>query len=291
MRVGGAVEVAPITSSDVEDVAAFLHAHLNSRLSPEQWAAAIVPPWRPTGPDHGYHLRADGHVVGAYIAFHSERQIDGTAEHVVNLGAWSVLEAYRAHGLRLLRSMLRQRDVHFTDLSPSGNVVPLNRRLKFKALDTTTALLPNVPRPGPRGAPPVRVSCEAARIEGTLTGQDLQVYRDHAGAAAARHTVITRGDDYCYVVWRHDRRKQLPLFCSLLHVSNPALLQAAWRPLSRHLLLRHRVPVTLAELRVAGSRPPGAHLLASSRPKMYRSDRLREDQVDYLYSELTCVAW
>ena len=41
----------------------------------------------------------------------------------------------------------RQDGYHFTDLSPSGNVVALNRRLGFTQLDTATALVPNLPWP------------------------------------------------------------------------------------------------------------------------------------------------
>ena len=68
--------------------------------------------------------------------------------------------------------------------------------------------------------------------------------------------MISRGDDHCYVIWRHDRRKRLPLFGSVLYVSDPELFGQAALQFSRHLLLRHRVLVTLAERRVVGSRPP-----------------------------------
>ena len=47
----------------------------------------------------------------------------------------------------------------------------------------------------------------------------------------------------------------------------------------------------MAELRVVGDRPKPSIMLKSPRPKMYRSAYLCPDQIDYLYSELTCVAW
>ena len=58
-----------------------------------------------------------------------------------------MLEQYRLHGLKLLTSLLAQEGYHFTDLSPSGNVIALNERLGFEFLDTTTALVPNLPWP------------------------------------------------------------------------------------------------------------------------------------------------
>jgi hypothetical protein len=92
-------------------------------------------------------------------------------------------------------------------------------------------------------------------------------------------------------VFRKDRRKRLPLFASVLHVSDPALLRRFARPFSRHLLLRHGIAATLVELRVAGHRPRPSILLKAPRRKMFRSTRLASEQIDYLYSELVCVAW
>ena len=284
-----AVELRPITSADIERVAAFLHAHLNSRISAADWAAAMEPLWSDGWPNHGFFLQQQGEIVGAHLAFYSERMIHGSLERFCNLGAWCVLEQYRAHGLRLLSSLVGQRGYHFTDLSPSGNVVAINRRLRFASLDTTTAAVPNMPWPVPaRG---IRVSSASDEVARTLTGHNSDIYWDHADTAAARHVVISRDNDHCYVIWRHDRRKRLPIFGSVLYVSDPELFGEAALLFSRHLLLRHRVLVTLAELRVVGSRPPRSIMLPQARPKMFRSDRLKPDQIDYLYSELTCVAW
>jgi hypothetical protein len=289
MPVKAAVQLGPITGADIERVAAFLHTHLNSRVSVAAWAAAMEPPWSDAWPNHGFFLQQQGELVGAYLAFYSERLIDGYLERFCNLGAWCVLEQHRAHGLRLIRSLLGQGGYHFTDLSPSGNVVAINERLRFVSLDTTSAAVPNLPWPVlARG---IKISSAPDEVARSLAGRDREIYRDHAETAAARHVVIRRGDDRCYVIWRHDRRKRMPIFGSVLYVSHPELFEEAALLFSRHLLLRHRVLVTLAERRVVRSRPPGSIMLRQTRPKMFRSDRLKPDQIDYLYSELTCVAW
>ncbi|WP_299925676.1 hypothetical protein [uncultured Nocardioides sp.] len=282
------VDLAPITDEDVGAVAAFLHQHLNARLSADEWARCAVPPWSVDAPNHGFLLRQGEEVVGAYLAFYSEREVDGALRRRCNLAAWCVLEEHRAHGVRLARAMLRQRDYDFVDLSPSGNVVSLNERLGFTSLDTATALVPNLPLPSRRG---VRVLTAPAEIEATLTGADLRVYRDHRDAAAALHFVVRVGPDSCYVIARRDRRKGLPLFASLVHVSDPAVLARAGHAPYRHLLLRHRALVTLAERRVAGRPPRLSRMQSAPRPRMFRSAALEPRSVDYLYSELTCVPW
>ena len=282
------VRVAPITDADVRRAAEFLHAELNARVSVDHWARAVDVPWAVERPNAGFMLLDGDDVVGVQLAFYSERVIDGRRERFCNLGAWCVLPDYRVHGLRLLRAALRQDGYHFTDLSPSGNVIAVNERLRFRFLDTTTALVPNLPWPTLPGGG--RIVTDPEQIARTLTGAELELYRDHA-RTAAHHLVLTHGDAHCYVIFRRDRRKGLPLFASVLYVSDPAVFRAMARRFARHLLLRHRVPATLAEERIVGYRPRPSLRLSSPRRKMFRSPTLAPAQIDDLYSELVCVAW
>lgn len=283
------VRLSPITSSDVPDVARFLTAHLNHRVSPERWERALSVPWEVAQPNHGFHLREDGAVVGAYLAYYSEQPVAGRPERFCNLGAWCVLQGHRHQGARLLTRLLAQEGYHFTDFSPSGNVVELNRRLRFVDLDTTTELLVNAPLSTRRGATSVTGDPDA--LLATLTPDELALYRDHRGASAAKHLVVRTPREHCYVVFRRDTRKRVRAFGSILHVSNPELFRAAAAQLGGHLLTRHGIPATLVEHRVAGGPVRAGRTLTRSRPRMFRSRTLSPDQVGYLYSELTCLAW
>ena len=271
MPVDRPIELGPITSADVGRVAEFLAANLSSGVRAATWRAAMVPRWAP-GPNHGFMLTVDEEIVGAHLAFYSSRQIGGVEEGFCNLGAWCVLEEYRSHGLKLLRALLRQPGYTFTDLSPSGNVVALNQRLRFSSLDTATAAVANLPWLT-RGR--IRVTSDRATIGRELSGRELEIFRDHSDSPAAYHVLVTEGADQCYLIFRRDRRKRMPLFGSILHVSDPSLFARAQRHVSAHLLVRHRIPVTLAELRVVGSRPKGAAMIPNPRPKMFKSDHLR----------------
>jgi hypothetical protein len=283
------VEVRPIAHDDVPAVASFLHAHLDERVTPGAWAQALDTPWAVERPNAGFMLLDGDEMVGAHLAFYSQRTIAGRSERFCNLGAWCVKEDYRFHGLRLLKALLAQEGYHFTDLSPSGNVVGLNTRLGFGFLDTTTAVAPNLPWLSLPGRD--TISSKPAVLERTLSGADLEHYRDHRGASAARHLLLARGGEHCYVIWRKDRRKGLPLFASILHVSNPELFRAMAGPLARHLLLRHRLPVMLVEHAVVEHRPRLARTVDSPRRKMFKSPSLEPAQIDYLYSELVCLSW
>lgn len=282
-----AVRVRPIAPEDLARVGAYLHRGLNPRLSASAWAAALVPPWPVAAPNHGFMLLAGDEVVGVNAAIYSSRVVRGERREFCNVAALCVDETARPHAVRLIRSILRQPGYHFTDLSPSGNVVELDRRLGFQPLPTATAVAVNLPRLDRR----FRLLARPGEIESTLAGVDKTVYADHRSAAAARHLVVTRGDDYCYVVFRKDRRKGLPLFATVLHVSDRDLFAAAFGVVAGHFLRRHGALCTLVEERVAPVPARLRRMLAQPRPKMFKSDELVAADIDDLYSELTCVAW
>ena len=246
----------------------------------------MVPPWSGDAPNHGFQLTLDGRVVGAHLAFYSRRRIGAAERRFCNLAAWCVLDDYHAEGLRLLRALLAQRDYEFADLSPSGNVIALNERLRFRHLDTSTALVPAVPW----FAPGVRVSSDPDELARALEGPDAELYRDHVGAAAAIHLLVTHRGRSTYVVVRRERRKGVAGFGSFLYVGDRDVLRAAFRPLAWHLLVHHRIGVLLAETRLTGPTPRGSATLRHARPKMLRSEHA-DAPIDYLYSELACVAW
>jgi hypothetical protein len=283
------VELSPIMDPDITEVADFLHANLNSRVPASAWLRAMSVPWKVDAPNRGFMLRDGDRVVGAYLAFYSERVVAGQLERFCNLGAWCVMPEFRFHSMRLLKALLAQDGYHFTDLSPSGTVVPLNTRLKFRPLDTSTALIPNLP--WPTLIRRTRISADPKVIESTLAGAELELYRDHARTAAAHHLVLISGSDSCYVMFRKVTRKDLPVFAAILHVGNAELFRRAIRPLARHLLINYRLVATLAELRIVMHRPRPSVMLRSPRPKMYRSATLEPTQIDDLYSELVCVPW
>lgn len=279
--------VRTIASGDLPAVGEFLHQHLNTRLSPGTWAAALHPGWSSPGPGHGVALWDGERLVGVYAAFYSERTIAGRSERFCNLAAWCVLDEHRAQGLRLVRAMLSQPGYTFTDLSPSGNVVALNERLGFVRLDTSGALVLNTPSVPRRG---VRLVTDPAAIETLLDGEELQIYRDHAAAAATHHLVLVADGRACHVMWRRVTRKNLRAFAALLHISDRGLFRDVGGHAYGYLLARHGIPFTLVERRTVGV-VPRLSVAVMGRPKMMRSSTVAPVDVDDLYSELTCVPW
>jgi hypothetical protein len=285
------VAVQPITDRDSLRVGEFLHANMNPQVPVDAWVRAVKVAWEVDRPNAGFMLVDGGAIVGAYLACYSERVINDVPVRFCNLADWCVLPEYRFHALRLLKALLAQDGYHFTDLTPSEpsgdgrNVIGINLRLGFRFLDTTTTVVPNLPWPltARRG----KISSDPALLERTLHGEQLRLYHDHAASAAARHLVLLRDGDWCYVMFRKERHRGLPVLASILYVSNPELFRAMTGPLTRHLLLRHRAAVTMIERAVVEHRPRLSRAIKSPhRRRMFLSSSLDPAQIDYLYSEL-----
>lgn len=284
-RVRHSVDIVPITDDDIGAVAGFLHTNLNDQVP---WAqSCVTTPWKADAPNHGFMLRDGERVVGALLALYSERLIAGRRERFCNLGSWCVLPDYRSCSMSLLRTLLGQEGYTFTVLTPDAASQEILAWLGFRVLDTEAAAIPNLPWPALPGQ--TKVSADPTVIDSTLTGTQRAIYRDHAGALAAHHLVLIDGTESCHVIWRQARYGRKPV-AQILHVGNTDLFHRSLIPLTRHLLIRHRLVATLAELRLVHHRP-SLSVSYNVWPKMYRSTSLAPEEIDYLYSELVCVPW
>jgi hypothetical protein len=284
------VQIEPITTADLPRAAQFLlhQPGIADEVSADDWVASVTPTWEIDAPNHGFQLVEDGQVVGVYLALYSSRLIRGKEERFCNLCAWVVLPDHRSHSLKLLSAILEQPGYTFTDFSPVPSVQRIEKRLGFELLDTTTSAALNLPWLSRRGR--VRVISDPAEIGETLRGDALEIFEDHRGAKAARHLVLVSDDGWCHVVYRDQRHKRIPC-ATILHVSHPELFREMVRPLASYLLVHRRRMAMLAELRVVGQRLPLSILIAGHPQKMFRSSHLESNQIDYLYSELTCLQW
>jgi hypothetical protein len=280
------VELTPITDADVAAAAEFLSANHTDRVP---WALVCSSvPWKVDAPNHGFMLRDGPRVVGTLLAFYSERLVEGRLERFCNMSSWCVLADYRSKSISLLNALLAQEGYHFTVLSPDDGPREILAWRGFRFMDTSAVLVPHLPWPSLPGR--TRISTDPDVIERNLPPAELELYRDHARTIAARHLVLIRGRELCYVMYREFCYRNVPVFAMLLHVSNPDLFRRAVRPLTRHLLLRHGLVATLAELRTIEEGPRLSFRL-NNWPKMYRSPTLEPAQIDYLYGELECIPW
>jgi hypothetical protein len=284
--VGRAVLLRPITDDDLDTVARFLHAHHDSKVPVESFRRSFAAHHSATRPNNGVMLIDGDEVVGVYLAYYSDRVVDGQVQRICNLGTWYVRPEYRRHSVRMAKAILTQEGFHFLDLSPTDTVAALNKRLGFEYLDDRAAVLPALPWPWR----PEAISSDPLVIQQSLSAEELQLYNDHRDAPAARHVVLRDRDAVCYVVLRIVRRKKLPI-AMVVYASHPETLRRMIRPFGGFALLRHRVVAVVVELRWLNGKILGGSIQRRLHPKMFRSPTLGPEDLDYFYSELLYLNW
>lgn len=277
--------IEPVTAATLPEFAAFLHQHLDRSRSPAQWAEGLAQGWATEAPNHGFVVRDNGAIVGGIGAYYADRVIDGRPERFCNITSWCVLDAYRQQSMRLAMAVVNQKGYHFTDFSPTKVVGGTLKFFKFRPIDERRVMALNLPWPWLGDG--LHIVSRPQEIERCLEGQALKTWQDHRGFPWLQHVLLGRPGAWCHVVYKRRRFKGLPS-ATLVHASDRALLRAGWRRLTRHLLSRGLVS-TDVEYRLLGGQPWPSVLRSGFNEKLFLSETLGEDQVDYLYSETVAL--
>lgn len=271
--------IEPVTDATLPEFAQFLHQHLQSSRSAEEWAQGLRTNWSAEQPNYGFVVRNEGQIVGGIGAYYADRVIGGKAERFCNITSWCVLDAFRQQSMRLAMSVVSQPGWHFTDFSPTKVVGATLKFFKFKELDEQVAVILN----RPALSLGVQLISQSADIEASLNGEALRIYRDHSRFPWLQHVLLKKGPQICHVIYKRRSFKRLPS-AEVLYLSDPQLFSEKFSALGGHLLLRGMVS-THVERRFLDD-IPGLHKLRSGfNPKVYLSPSLIDAQIDYLYSE------
>lgn len=272
--------IEPVTAAVLPEFAAFLNQHLRASRSTADWEAGLRHQWAtPAIDNHGFVLRDGGRIVGGIGAYYADRTLNGRPVRLCNITSWCVLDAYRQQSTRLAMALLGQPDLHFTNFTPTAVVASTLKFLKFKEIDAGVTVFLNLPAIVPRA----RVLTRPDEIGTALQGADQQAWRDHAGFPWLQQVALGRDGRWCHVVYKRWRYKGLPA-AAVIHVSDKTLFGALARQLSTHLLARG-IATTHIETRLLPKAPWPSARRSGFDPKLFRSDVLVADDIDYLYSE------
>lgn len=275
----GTPRIEVVTKSTLPEFAAFLSDNLDRSRTPVQWESALRVNWDPARPNYGFVMRDDDRIVGGIGALYAVRHIAGRPEKFCNITSWCVLDRYRKHSMRLALALAGQTGYHYTDFSPTSVVGGVLRFLKFRPIDERQTVIANLPRPPGRN----RVIAEPEEIAARLTGETLEVYRDHVAFPWLRHILAGNGDHWCYVIYKRRRYKGLPS-AHVLYASDRALLSDCLPALSSHLFVRGMMTTHVETRHLVRDIQP-SRVRSGFNAKLFLSPTLDASQIDSLYSE------
>jgi hypothetical protein len=279
-------QVRPATPEDVGAICAFLEHNMGRGITAAQYRCIFDYPWGQNKPGLGFVLTADGVVVGFLGAFYAEREINGRTERFCNPTNWCVLKEYRHASLSLLLRLLNCGDYTITELTPIPSVEKLYRQLKFETLDTYKLFsgplihswtLLRWPRP--------RFITTHADISAALPPSERKLFEDHQGTNCG-YLVVQTSAGRCFVVWSRRVRKGIP-FSEILYTTTRDTLRLHFEAIKLKIMAMDRTVLLAVDERLIGARLPG--MLAYRRVSLFKSARLKREQIDNLYSELAVL--
>ncbi len=254
------------------------------RPSKEQFRELFKPRWNSTEAYCGFILEGDsGQPVGYLGTLFSHRWIGGREEKFCNLNCWIVDPEYRSEGLSLLFQVLKLKEYTVTNFT-GNRVAPILQRFGFKPLDQTYQILIPVPKLGGIGCG-CKLLTRPDQLSNALTGQDRLIYEDHQGLAY-HHIALKSQAGLSYMVVNRIKKRGLPVL-QLHYLSNVdnfrqhiqhLLPGVCWHfktvglLVGDHFLHGYQFPWTIKE--------PQRQL------RLFRSDRVKQEEMDTLYSEL-----
>ena len=217
-----AITVRPITPADVARGRRVPARATSTSASPaDAWARALDVPWEVEQPNAGFMLLDgdDGRRRPPRVLLRAHHRRPDRAllqpRRLVRAARPPLPRAAPAEGaarpgrLPLHRPLAqRQRRRRSTSSSASSSSTRRPRSC------------PNLPWPSRPGRD--TISSDPALLERTLTGAELRALPRPRGRRGGPPPAAQRGDEHwCYVVFRKDRRKGLPLFASILLRERP----------------------------------------------------------------------
>ena len=233
--------------------------------------------------DHGRgFVLLDGNAVVGFVGtIAARRQVNGKAALVCNVSSWAVHPKYRGWGMALLAEVLRDESLTYTAFTPNPTAWAALLAQRFTPLDSHRIVMPPMLQAETLFGPnrPV-INFDPVAVRERLTGQQRQIFDDHAPYDCLQLTV-SDGSDHAYlVVKRRTHRLNtsrlgglagvLPVripYSDILHCSAPELLSRHLERVKLAILRRQRTAALVAEARLFPVRPrgvlrPAAHLLS-----------------------------
>lgn len=258
----------------------------NPQITRERWQRLFAYTWPIAEPARAFVLRDSGRCVGIVCTLFSDRVIAGRPERWCNVNSWYVEPAYRAQSLELMAAALSAPCDTMTALTPMRAHLPFYAQMGLQPLETSLRiLLPNPTLPLTSG---FRATRDPQRIGDLLDGPERTAFLQHR-EQLCQHLLIYGKSARCYIAFTRTPGRRVT-FSHLHHIGHLDLFLTALNLVKLELYRANRTLFTMIEERflrghpIAGSRPA-----ALKAPRLFRSARLRPEQIDNLYSEMTVL--
>ena len=257
---------------------------IDPQLSEAEWYSLFTQPWHQPEDYCGYGLFDGSTMVGFLGLIFSQRNIDGQIENFCNSTSWFIEESYRGRAISMLLSLRKLKNYTIIDLSPSERVVAISKKLGFQELDTQITALPNI-----LGKIKInnklKITRDFSSIQSKLNSAEKLLLEDHC-FPRCHHLLAEADGKHCYIIFTIVKNTKSPYYY-IQHLSNPELFARYSLAIRQGIAAIDKFSLILIDRRLLrGTKPTLCFDLPVKVCKLYKSSRLKPEQIDNLYSEL-----
>jgi hypothetical protein len=258
-------------------------------ISKDQWRTLFDYGFQRDEEHVGYGL-VDGDAVVGYVGLiFSQRDISDNIERFCNATSWIVDVAYRQSSLDLMLPVIRLKSHVLTDFSPAPDVARWCVRWGFKELEKHARVLWSTGLPTPRRAQ-AAITTRPEEMGKHLADEELQILTDHRPFSGCKHLLIKADGRLCYLLYTRVPRTLGLSYAHVLYASDPEVFARHSVQIRRALARETRTRfVAIDERHVRGLKLPRAHTVTMSVPRFYRSNDVKPEHIDSLYSEMAML--
>jgi acetoacetyl-CoA synthetase len=179
----------PASKDDVEPICRFLEEAF-PRVKAAAWCRLFDHRWSDHG--RGFVLLDGNAVVGFVGLIAARRQVNGEAALVCNVSSWAVHPKYRGWGMALLAAALQEESLTYSAFTPGPTAWAALLAQRFTPLDSHRIVIPPMLQAETLFGPnrPV-INFDPVAVRERLTGQQRQIFDDHAPYDCLQFTVAT----------------------------------------------------------------------------------------------------
>ena len=284
----GTARIETVGAGDFEAVYPLLRNFQtnNPQITRERWQRLFDYTWPVDEPARALVLRAGERHVGIVCTMYSDRLIAGRRERRCNVNSWYVEPAYRAQSLELMAAALSVPCDTMTALTPMRVHLPFYEQMGLQPLESGLRILLPVPTaPLTSG---FRATRDPQRIADLLDGEERTAFEQHRGQMC-QHLLIYGKSARCYIAFTRTAGRRVS-FSHLHHIGHLDLFLAALNLVKFELYRANRTLFTMIEERfLRGHAIPSSCPAGLKAPRLFRSARLRPEQIDNLHSEMVVL--
>ncbi|MBT6601424.1 MAG: hypothetical protein HOB32_07190 [Nitrospina sp.] len=277
------ITVKKATIKDVDKLLPLLLELDNINQTQKEWKSLFKFHWDNSQNYFGYVMYDGDKAVGFLGLLFSRRVVNGQPNNFCNITSWIVKNEYRRQSLHLLLPVLELDNQTITVLTCNAGTYFITKKLGFIDLELGQRVIPPLPFL-PKSKPSTNIIFDRSEIEKKLQGEALKIYYDHRNLNCS-HILICGLEGICYLVGARTNKKNVPLL-HIHYMSDHRVFLSHVRAVSGRLCWQAKVAGLLVDERLLQGETifPSIHFSLPN-PRVYKSDTLKSNDIDLLYSE------